>query len=164
MRKKLFFGILLLLTFSCKKNKANSIQNDNSVYTITTKKWPNKASVNVKAAHLLKNWPEYNALDNSLNALYTVENIEDLSLVLEDLIEKHKLLAKSTYPTDFDKPQIKSRQKVFLTFLLRAKGAIEYEQNVEASAIAIINAHNDLLNQFNVIMNGLDINTLINEK
>ena len=164
MQKIFIFGVLLLLFFSCKQNKANIDQTDSSTFDITTENWPKKTTVNVKATNLLKNWPEYNALETSFDVLYTVQNIEDLSLVLEDLIEKQKLLARSTYPVDFNKPQIKSRQKVFHTFLLRIKGNIEYQLDVEAPILEMINAHNALLNQFNVIMNRLDINTLLEEE
>lgn len=164
MQKTFIFGVLVLLFFSCKQNKTNVDQTDTSAFDITTEKWPKKANVNSKATNLLKNWPEYNALETSFDALYTVENIEDLSLVLEDLIEKQKLLAASTYPVDFDEPQIKSRQKVFHTFLLKVKGNIEYQLDVEEPVLAMINAHNALLSQFNVIMNRIDINTLLDEE
>lgn len=164
MQKKFIFGVLLLLFFSCKQNKTNVDQTDTSAFDITTEKWTKKVNVNVKAANLLKNWPEYNALETSFDALYTVENREDLSLVLEDLIEKQKLLAESTYPADFNGPQIKSRQKVFHTFLLKVKGNMEYQLAVEEPVLEMIDAHNDLLSQFNVIMNRLDINTLLDEE
>lgn len=164
MHKTFIFGLLLLLLFSCKQNKANVDQTDTSAFDITTEKWPKKANVNAKATNLLKNWPEYNALETSFDALYTVENREDLSLVLEDLIEKQKLLAGSTYPVDFNESQIKSRQKVFHTFLLKVKGNMEYQLDVDEPVLAMINAHNALLNQFNVIMNRLDINTLLDEE
>lgn len=164
MQKTFIFGLLLILFFSCKQNKANITQTDNSRFDITTEKWPKKGIANAKATYLLKNWPEYNALETSFDALYTAQNIEDLSLVLEDLIEKQKLLAKSTYPDDFNTPQIKSRQKVLHTFLLKAKGHIAYQLDIEVPVLEMINAHNALLNQFNVTMNRLDINTLLDEE
>jgi phosphate-selective porin len=164
MGKTFIVGTVLLLFFSCKGDKAKDVTQDTSAFDISTEKWPEKSKVNPKASIVLKNWPEFNALETSFDALYTVANTEDLSLVLEDLIEKQKLLADSEYPEEFDKPQIRSRQKVFQTFILKTKNDLEYRIDVQQSVLEIINAHNALLNQFNVIVNNtLDIKTLLDE-
>lgn len=164
MYKKIIFGVLLVLFFSCKEN-ANTIEQANSTaFNITTDKWPKKVVVNSKATNILKDWPEFNALETSIEAFYTIENKEDLNLVLDDVVEKQKLLAASKYPNDFNVAQIKSRQKVFHTFLLKIKGNIEYDVEVQEPFLDMMNAHNDLLNQFNIITNRLDINTLLDEE
>jgi hypothetical protein len=164
MGKTFVVGVVLLLFFSCKGDRAKDVVQDTSAFDISTEKWPKKSKVNTKASMVLKNWPEFNALETSFDALYTVAYTEDLSLVLEDLIEKQKLLADSEYPEEFDKAQIRSRQKVFQTFILKTKNDLEYRIDVQQSVLEMINAHNALLNQFNVIVNNtLDIKTLLDE-
>ncbi len=137
----------------------------------TLPQWPyrlklgqKKSAVNAKAALILSDWSEYNALDTSFDALYTVENREDLILIVEDLIEKQKLLEASKYPEMFDKPRIKSRLKVFKTFFLKIKGNLEYRLDTEEPVLETINAYNALRNQFNVTVNNtLDTKLILDE-
>ncbi|WP_273565315.1 hypothetical protein [Maribacter halichondriae] len=116
MNKFLFSALLALMLVSCNSNNGNGQPEDTYDSTISTEKWPKKNSIGAKALSIISDWPEYGAMDISFDALYTVENREDLALVVEDLIEKQKLLEASKYPEAFDIPQIKSRQKVFKTF------------------------------------------------
>jgi len=165
MNKSFVIGIILILFSSCKGDKTKDGGADDTAFEIATEKWPKKSKVNTKASMVLKNWPAFNALETSFDVLYTVTYTEDLSLVLEDLIEKQKLLADSEYPEEFDKPQIRSRQKVFQTFILKTTSDLEYRIDVQQSVLEMINAHNALLNQFNVIVNNtLDIKTLLDEE
>ncbi len=164
MNKTFVIGIILILFSSCKSDKTNDVAQDDKAFEIAAEKWPKKTSINSKASMALKNWTEFNAIETSFDALYAVEYTEDLSLVLEDLIEKQKLLADSEYPEEFDKPQIRSRQRVFQTFVLKTRSDLEYRIDVQQSVLEMINAHNALLNQFNVIANNtLDIKTLLDE-
>ena len=85
-------------------------------------------------------------------------------MVLEDLIEKQKELADSEYPVVFDKAQVKSRQKVFHTFILKTKGNLIYRLDEQKSVLEMIDAHNEMMNQMNKITsNTLDLNTLLKE-
>ena len=88
-----------------------------------------------------------------LIVLYTSEYAEDLILVTEDMIEKQKELEASSYPLEFDIPQIKGRQKVLKTYILKIKGDLEYRVNPEASLKEMIGAFNALRDQFNVVVN-----------
>jgi len=164
MQKIFILGLVLLLFIGCKENKTTLTQTSASVFETSAEKWPKKAIVNSKATNILKTWLEFTALETSFDALYTVENKEDLELVLEDLIEKQKLLMASNYPTDFDEAQIKGRQKVFQTFLLKVKGSMEYDLDIQEPVLDMIEAHNAMLRQFNVIMNRMDINILLDEE
>ncbi|TMM58559.1 hypothetical protein FEE95_03765 [Maribacter algarum] len=165
MSKTFVFGIFLLLLVSCKGDKDKSIAEDTSSYEILTEDWPKKTSPNSKTAEIIKDWEEFNALQIGLDAIYKVGNTEDLSLVLEDLIEKQKALEESTYPEAFDKPQIKSRQKVFHTFILKTKGDLIYRIDSKISVLEMIEAHNAMLNQMNSITNNtLDLKTLLEEE
>lgn len=163
MHKTFFFGFLLLLLVSCNQGKEN-VEEDTSNYAISTENWPKKAEVNPKSAAILKDWPEFNAFDTSFDALYKVENTEDLNLAIEDLIEKHNVLQASEYPEAFDKPQIKSRQKVVHTFILKIKGHQEYRLDPLEPLLQMIDAYSIMRRQFDIITNNtLDIKTLLED-
>ncbi len=164
MNKLLFIPVLVFLVLGCNQNKDGDQIDDTSTFLITTEKWPKKSSVSPKAQLVLNEWPEYKALDTSFDALYTVENREDLILIVEDLIEKQKLLEASEHPVLFDKPQIKSRLKVFKTFFLKIKGNLEYRLDTEEPVLETIEAYNALRNQFNVVVNNtLDTKLILDE-
>lgn len=164
MVKIFICSIFLAALISCNGNKQQVVSEDTSAFEITTEGWPKKATPNAKTAELLKDWEAFNALQIGLDAIYNIGNTEDLSLVLEDLIEKQKVLGESDYPEAFDKPQIKSRQKVFHTFILKTKGDLIYRIDVQKSVKEMIEAHNVMLNQMNAITsNTLDLKTLLEE-
>ena len=163
--RKIMLLVLAVLSFSsCKENANDTSAKDANPVGLELEKLPQRATVNTKAAVILKDWTAYNAFNTSFDGLYKVENMEDLALVLEDLIEKQKELAESEYPTAFDISQVKSRQKVVQTFILKTSATIEYRTDPTEPAIEMIEAYNALLNQFNVIVNNtLDINLIIDE-
>lgn len=157
-------SVILLLLTSCQGDKNIANVEDDSAFEISIDKWPKKSTLTGKSKEAIKDWPEYNDLENSFDAIYTVNNTEDLKLVLEDLIEKQKLLQDSEYPEALNKAQIKSRQKVFHTFILKTKGDLIYRIDVQKSVLQMINAHNTMLNQMNVITgNTLDLKKLLDE-
>lgn len=116
-------------------------------------KWPKKIMANTQASEILEEWTEYVDFQTSFDRLLTIENSEDLALLLEDLIEKQKNLAESEYPAEFDKPHIKSRQVALKTFILKTKGSLEYRLDLQQPVIEMIESFNALSNQFNVIVN-----------
>lgn len=153
MRKFCVLGVLLLVVFSCKKDKTEVDDQSNQASSITTDEWAKKTDLNLKAKVIVEKWPEFNAMETSFDGLYQVENTEELSLILDDLIEKQKLLSDSKYPAEFDKPQVKSRQKVLKTYILKTKNDLEYQLDVSKTISELMDAHNAFLNQFNVLMN-----------
>ena len=71
----------------------------------------------------------------------------------------------SVYPAEFDIPQIKGRQKVLKTYILKTKGDLEYRLDPENSLKETIQAFNALREQFNVVVNNTLPEDLIkNEK
>ncbi len=164
MVRFILLGIICIGFASCKEKKPNLVSNDTSSYEISTKKWPKRLDVNTEAQDILKDWVEYNAFETSFNALYNVANRDDLSLTIEDLIEKQNALETSKYPETFDKPQVKSRQKVFKTYMLKVKGDIFYRIDPQESVVEMIDAYNGFRNQFNVVVNNtLDIDLILEE-
>ena len=161
MRSVFILGALFFAFFSCNTKEKEVSSTQGQIVKIETKKWPKKLTVASKAATILSEWPEFNAFDSSFDPIYDVEGKEDLILIIEDLIEKQKLLAKSKYPEEFNLPQVKSRQKIALTYLLKTKGDLEYHINAEESVIEFINAYNAMRNQFTVLLNNTLNNKLI---
>ncbi|MGB6150842.1 MAG: hypothetical protein WBG48_02520 [Pricia sp.] len=137
----------------CQDKKPELVSNDTSTYEISTEKWPKKSEVNAKAQDVLKDWTEYNAFEVSFDALYNVANRDDLKLTIEDVIEKQNALETSKYPEKFDIPQVKSRQKVFKTYMLKVKGDIFYRKDPRKSVVEMINAYSAFREQFNVVVN-----------
>jgi len=164
MSKRFVFSVLILLLISCKGDNSQVMAEDTSSFEIRTDDWLKKTTPNGKTAEIIKEWEEFTAFQIGFDAIYNVGNTEDLSLVLEDLIEKQKTLAESKYPETFDKPQIKSRQKVLHTFILKAKGDLIYQIDSKKSVLEMIDAHNAMLVQMNAITsNTLDLKTLLEE-
>lgn len=164
MVRLFLFGLILVGLASCKENKGEIVANDSSANSISSEKWPKKSAINAKAQTILNDWIEYQAFETSFDALYTVENREDLSLTIDNLIEKQNDLAASIYPEEFNKPQVKSRQKVFKTYMLKVKGDLIYRTDPQESILQMLEAYNAFRNQFNVIVNNtLDTKLILEE-
>jgi len=165
MRKILVASTLVLLLVSCKDKVQVSDTNEDAEYSLSTDAWPKKFKVDSAVRGILNEWPEYIAMDASFDAIYTVANKDDLSLTIENIIEEQKLLEASKYPDEFDKPQIKSRQKVFKTYVLRVKGDLIYRLDTEQSVIEMIKAYNTQRKQFGILLNStLDTKLIFEEE
>lgn len=152
--QKIFVILFLILTAAaCKDDGKNKVVEEVVAKGIVKTTWKNKTRLNANTKAVLEKWIEFNVLESSFEPLYAVENTEDLTLVLDNIIESLKLFSKSTYPKDFDKPQVKSRERVLTTMLLKTKGHIEYGLDVDEVVGELIYAHNAFLNQFNVLIN-----------
>jgi hypothetical protein len=163
--KKYYVLILLIIGFiSCGEKKVEEVKVDPSQALVDLKKLPKQVESSFEATEILKDWTEYNALNSALKKMYSAETKEDLVVVLEDLIEKQKLLETSTYPELFDRPDIKSRQKVFKTYVLKIKSNIEFDINPREAVIEMINAYNAFNNQFSIVIkSNLDPKILFDE-
>ncbi|KKN08309.1 hypothetical protein LCGC14_1057980 [marine sediment metagenome] len=153
-----------MLITSCQDNKPQLVSSNSSTYEIATGEWPKKLDINAKAQDILNEWDEYMAFETSFDALYNVANRDDLELTVEDLIEKQNTLETSEYPETFNKEQIKSRQKVFKTYILKVKGDIYYRTDPKKSVVEMIKAYNAFRDQFNVTVNNTFNTDLILEE
>ncbi|MGB5238760.1 MAG: hypothetical protein WBM43_10035 [Flavobacteriaceae bacterium] len=153
MRKLSVFILLPLLIFGCKQKQDTGLLEDNSALDFKADELPVRKKVNAKSAEILRGWVEYNAFETSFDAVYNATNREDLILTIDDLIEKHKKWYSSTYPAQFDKAQIKSRQKVLRTYLLKLKSSLEYRTDFQTATKEMIDSYNALRNQFDVMVN-----------
>jgi|TARA_R110002126_G_scaffold3807_7_gene21300 hypothetical protein len=164
MGRILFYLIVFILLGSCKQQASTEAVIEKAEEFFSVDSLPKPNEINDQALTILKEWQEFNGLETTFESLYRVANREDLELVIEDLIEKQKTLEASTYPATFDKPQIKSRQKVFKTYILKTKGNLEYRSGTKASTIEMVDAYNAFRNQFNVIVNSqLDTTLILSE-
>ncbi|MEB8328004.1 hypothetical protein OO009_01445 [Flavobacteriaceae bacterium KMM 6897] len=164
MGKILFLGAMLLSLISCKEGNKGVDNEQAQEVVFNLKNLPNKTGINPEAKLVLKDWVEFNALETSFDALYKVQDKETLTMVVEDLIEKQKLLEASTFPEDFNVPQIKSRLKVIKTAILKTKFSLEYGVDTVEPATALAKAYNAFRNQFTVIVNSrLDTTLIFNE-
>ena len=164
MRSVHFFILLAILLSACRGGGNDQVISSNSVVEIDVQQLPKRTAINPRATELLKDWKEFQELETSFDALYRVANNEDLILVLEEIILKQKEMESSEYPEAFDTPQIKSRQKVFKTFLLKLKAAVEYRKDVIPPAKEMLTAYNAFREQFNVTVNNtLDLNEFLDE-
>lgn len=165
MLKYMCLLFTLMLISSCKEKKVDEVIDEAIEAKIETKKLPKALSLNSKAKSEIENWAEYNAFETSFNALYKVTNKEGLAVVIEDLVEKQKLLVASKYPDIFNIAQIKSRQNVVKTYILKTKGNLEYDVNVDEALKELAIAYNAYRNQFNVAVNyTLDTKLILDEE
>ena len=165
MRNLWVFAIVCILIFSCKRSQNVELQDGNEEMEFVAEDLPKRVAVNSKSAEILQGWPEYAAFDNRFTEIYNASNNEDLILLIEDLIQKQKQWEESTYPEAFDVAQIRSRQKVVKTYLLKIKSALDYRDDFTTPTVEMIEAYNSLRRQFDVMMNStLDPKLLLDEE
>lgn len=156
--------MLIVMVLSCKEKAKNEDEVNVETQFISFNNMPNTQNINEEAADSLAPWEEYGALQKSFDLMYRASNNEDLVLAINDLLEKEKVLRESQYPEVFNKPQIKSRQKVLRTFLLKVKANLSENTDLEESLEQMLTARNAFRNQFNTIINNkLDTNLILEE-
>lgn len=153
MGKLLFIWALVSMFISCQRQQSSQSIDSRETETFNLDTLSQSVQANEKATAIINEWPEYKILNASVERVYKVENEEELILVIEEVIEDQKVLEQSEYPVSFDTPQIKSRQKVFKTYLLKVKAALQDRTELRVPVSEMIGAYNDMRSQFNVIVN-----------
>lgn len=165
MRKLSCIVIVFIALIGCKKKEAVSSDSEFQELVFNYQKMPERVAINPEAAAISENWPEFRAFSNSFDVLYKATNNEDLILAIDDLIDKENLLAKSEYPEMFNELQVKGRQRVLKTYLLKVKASILNNAQTTEPTIEMIEAYNALRNQLNVIVNSqLDTKLILDEE
>lgn len=159
----LFLTILFFVSCNDGQNQQADTPDISAAYDFS--QLPKKVPTNAKANAILKDWEAYGIFEASVDAVYKAENREDLLLTIDNIIEKQKELETSDYPETFDQPQVKSRQKVFKTYILKVKASLEDRTDVLPPTKEMIQAYNAYRNQFNVAVNtALDINLILDDE
>ena len=164
MRYLYLFGLIICILTSCNQRPKSEEISGSTDVEFRAEDLPKRVKINAKSAAIVNEWAEYTAFDDSFNAIYSATNNEDLILVIDDLLEKQKIWEKSVYPEEFDRAQIRSRQNVMKTYLLKVKSALLTRSEFTEATVEMIKAYNALRGQFDVTMNSyLDPNLLEDE-
>jgi hypothetical protein len=153
MRRLLYIVFAMSLCLGCKNIQKDVQGLQDPGWQVTPASLPKLVPLNAKVKQEILTWKEYQVFETSFQRIYETEFREDFVLAIEDLIEKQKELEASQYPKKFDVPQVKGRQKVLKTYILKTKGNLEYRQELEPSIKEMIVAFNALRRQFNTLVN-----------
>ncbi|WP_136468702.1 hypothetical protein [Flagellimonas onchidii] len=165
MRKLSCWIAVLLLMAACKNKDGVSEDVPEQELIFNYQKMPKKIGLDSTATALSEDWAEFKAFTGSFDVLYKAKNNEDLILAIDDLIEKEKFLAESTYPGILNDLQIKSRQRVLKTYFLKVKASILNNQDTTEPTVEMLEAYNIFLNQFKVVVNSqLDKKLILDEE
>lgn len=163
MPKLLTLLVILSLLACGDRNEAETTATD-VPDSIEVGELPAITRPNRGADEILKQWPEYNALDNALQSLSTISSRSEVNIVLDNVKEKLELLEASEFPEAFDTPRVKSRLKVMRTYLLKTKATMVYGDDPVPPVKDLWEAYGNLIRQFNVIVNNnLDTKLILDE-
>ncbi len=165
MVKYLFPFLILVIIAGCKEKQSEVEETSQEPASFSIQDFPKIIDMETEVQSLVGSWPELMALESSFTVLKRATTIEDVKLAIDDLSEKEKALALGDYPETFDKLQIKSRQRVFRTFLLKVKANLVDNRDINESMEQMINSYNAFKNQFNVLNNStLDVKLILDEE
>jgi len=152
LKKYAYLGMLLLFAISCKEETKDSSIEQEADRQLNLELENNEIIRTPEVLELLENWKAFKNFDQTFNGLSKLKYREDLVLFIDNLLENEALLKESVYPELFNVPQIRSRQKVLKTFILKVKSALEYRLDPQPAMHEMIIAYQDLQNQFNIIV------------
>lgn len=152
MTKFIIFGLSLLMLAACRSPEPSGPGESTAVLEAEIKALPDLVQVDPRAREILDSWPQYTSLENRLKALRDVENREQMELLLEELNQICKQLEENAFPQPFEKPSVRSRQKVFRTYLGKLEAANYYRLDYQEPVFELMGAYNSMRQQFNVIV------------
>ena len=152
MRKMKVFFIVLFSLWGCKEKPKEVVEEKTEIDFFDYRKMPKKHQVTSKVDSLLVSWKEFQMFTSSLGVLYKATTAEDLALAVDDVLEKEAELYKSEYPEAFDKSQVKSRQRVLRTYLLKVKADIANKMDATPAVVEMLQANNEFHEQFDIVL------------
>ncbi len=156
--------LVFVVFFACKKKVNQVVETDSDTVSFSFQQMPKITAVNGEVAEVLEDWEAFQELNGSFQVLFKSSNSEDLALAIDDLLAKEKLLRESDYPEAFETSEIKSRQKVLRTFLLKIQASVADRTDVYEPMKQMLLAYNAMRNQFNIITNNkLDVDLILDE-
>jgi len=154
LKKYAYLGILLIFAISCKEEAKEISREQDADRQLNLDLKSIEIIMKPEVLGLLENWKAFKSFDQTFNSVSKVKYREDLVLFIDNLLENEALLKESVYPELFNVPQIRSRQKVLKTFILKVKSALEYRLDPQPAMHEMITAYQDLQDQFNIIVAG----------
>jgi hypothetical protein len=148
MKKTVFF-FALIGVFSCGEKQVEQQQETGSNLSLDYSDLPDFSPLSFKADSISKTWPAFDALDQRMGALKLVVSLPDLKMLVSELIEKEGAILKDGYPKDFNTPEVKSRQRLLRTYLLKTQALMNQSQDPKAATLETIGAFNALKDQLN---------------
>lgn len=126
---------------------------------------PRAIALSAEAQAAAEGWAEFQALQQGIEPVYREQGTEEMELLLEGLVEACKELEASEFPEPFDKPSVRSREKVFRTFLQKTQADLHYRVDLRASLNQALQAYNAFREQLNrVAVANLDPTIFEHEK
>jgi len=81
-------------------------------------------------------------------------------MLVQELIEKDQIILNEVYPEALNFPEIKSRQRVLTTFLLKTRAEILLSQDPKLATQELVQSFNALRDQINMLTSPkLNLNT-----
>lgn len=152
MTKVVIFGLSILVVFGCRSPEQSGPEDSTTVLEAEIKTLPDLVQLDPRAREILDGWPQYMSLENRLSALRDVNNREQLELLLEELNQICQQVEDNAFPAPFEKPSVRSRQKVLRTCLGKLESANYYRLDYQEPVSELMDAYNAMRQQFNVIV------------
>lgn len=150
-----FLLVLLLPAVACKQDQNGPADAPEQEVIADTLPLPRAVAISAGARSEMPDWSEFNALEKRMDAIYQVEGPEDMTLLLDDLLELCGQLEGSEFPETFDQASVRSRIKVFKTFLMKTRGALDYRQDYRPALRQSLEAYNALREQLDRIVTSI---------
>ena len=148
MKKTVIFLALMGL-FSCGEKQVDKQEEMGTNLSLDYSDLPEFSPLSVTSDSIVNEWPSFDALDQRMGALKSVISLPDLKMLVAELIEKEGAILKDGYPEDFNTPEVKSRQRLLRTYLLKTQALMNQSQDPKAATLETIAAYNALKEQLN---------------
>jgi hypothetical protein len=159
------FILGLLLLMACRQGDATPVAEALPEARKDSLPLPPTIALSPAAQGLAEGWPTFNTLQQRMESVYRTQSREDMELLLEDLVEACEEIEVSEYPEPFNKPSVRSREKVFRTFLQKTQADLHYRVDLQESLVQALEAYNALRAQLNRVAEGdLDPSIFAHEK
>lgn len=110
---------------------------------------PPTLALSVQVRTGIEGWAALANLQQRMEAVYRTQEKEELELLLEELVVACRELETSEFPPPFDRPSVKSRLKVYRTFLQKTQADLHYRISPRQSLAQAIEAYNAFRAQLN---------------
>lgn len=143
----LMLGILLLA--ACRQGEPEAANLSPPASSQDSVPLPPTVALSAQVQDSTAGWAPLSNLQQRMEAVYRNPEKEELELLLEELVVACRELEASEFPPTFDRPSVKSRLKVFRTFLQKTQADLHYRINPQASLAQALDAYNAFREQLN---------------